>query len=124
MFEELEVVELTRNIKKGSLEKGERGTIVEIYKDGEAYEIEFVTPDGKTKALLTLMPEDIQPTINTAEYADLGNITSLHVTSTLSKVFTTKPVKPVYYSENLKLETKTYKSKESKEEFSYPVATL
>lgn len=67
MFEDLEIVELTHDIKKYNLKEGERGTIVEIYKEGKAYEVEFVAADGKTVTLLTLMPNDIRSTINRVE---------------------------------------------------------
>jgi hypothetical protein len=40
---------------------GDLGTIVEIYVDPRlAYEVEFVNPDGTTRALLTLLPEQIR----------------------------------------------------------------
>ena len=64
MFEELEIVELAHDLKEHNLKEGVRGTIVEIYKDGEAYEVEFVALDGRTTALLTLMPNDIRPAMN------------------------------------------------------------
>lgn len=60
MFEELEIVELTHDIKGHNLKEGERGTIVEIYKNGEAYEVEFVNKEGKTIALLTLRSGEIR----------------------------------------------------------------
>ena len=64
MFKELEIVELTHNIKSHNLKEGTKGTIVEIYNDDKAYEVEFVAPDGKTIGLLTLMPNDIRPIMN------------------------------------------------------------
>ena len=37
------------------------GTIVEIYFEPTlAYEVEFVSPDGTTRALLTLMPNQVR----------------------------------------------------------------
>lgn len=60
MFDELEIVELTHDIKKYNLNEGERGTVVEVYKNGQAYEVEFVEPGGKTKALLSLKLTDIR----------------------------------------------------------------
>ena len=58
-IEELDVVKLTHSISKYNLRKDERGTVVEVYQNGKAYEVEFVEEDGTTKALLTLMPKDI-----------------------------------------------------------------
>jgi len=60
MFKELEIVQLIHDINEHNLKQGDRGTVVEIYRDGEAYEIEFVASDGSTKALLTLMSSEIR----------------------------------------------------------------
>lgn len=60
MFEELDTVVLTNNIDEHALKKGDMGAVVNVYKDGEAYEVEFVTASGKTVALLTLNPKDIR----------------------------------------------------------------
>lgn len=59
MFKELDIVKLTHNITEYGLKEGETGAIVNVYNDGEAYEVEFVASDGRTTALLTLMPNDI-----------------------------------------------------------------
>jgi len=41
---------------------GDLGTIVEIYTEPTfAYEVEFVNPDGTTRALLTLTPNQLRP---------------------------------------------------------------
>ena len=61
MFDELDVVVLTHNIKDSGLEKGDLGTIVHLYSDKKAMEVEFVAASGKTIAVLTLTPEDIRP---------------------------------------------------------------
>ena len=61
MFEELDTVVLARNIEKYSLKKGDVGTIVHVYEEGHALEVEFVTAKGKTVAVLTLTPSDIRP---------------------------------------------------------------
>lgn len=60
MFEELETVVLKSNIKKYHLKKGDMGTVVHVYKDGDAAEVEFVKTDGKTIALLTLTSDEIR----------------------------------------------------------------
>lgn len=61
MFEELDTVVLTRDINKHGLKSGDIGTIVHVYQDNKAVEVEFVTAKGKTIALLTLTPSDIRP---------------------------------------------------------------
>ena len=40
---------------------GDLGTVVEVYTDPTlAYEVEFVNPDGSTRALLTLIPNQVR----------------------------------------------------------------
>jgi hypothetical protein len=56
MTNELEVVVLTEPVAEYSLEKGDVGTVVQVFRQGEAYEVEFVTLQGKTVALVTLRP--------------------------------------------------------------------
>lgn len=58
-FDELEVVSLKHDIKNHGLNKGDIGTIVEVYNNGDAYEVEFVDNSGRTTALLTLTEADI-----------------------------------------------------------------
>lgn len=66
MIRELETVVLTHDFKAYGLKKGDVGAVVHCYKDGEVFEVEFVTAEGKTVALLTLAKEDIRP-MNTGE---------------------------------------------------------
>lgn len=61
MFEELDTVVLAHNIEKYGLKKGDIGAVVNVYKEGKALEVEFVTAKGKTVAVLTLAPSDIRP---------------------------------------------------------------
>lgn len=61
MFEELDTVVLAHNIEKYGLKKGDIGTVVHIYEEGKALEVEFITAKGKTVAVLTLTPSDIRP---------------------------------------------------------------
>lgn len=58
-FKTLDIVALSHSIEENNLREGETGTIVEVYGNGEAYEVEFVHENGKTKVLLTLNPLDI-----------------------------------------------------------------
>ena len=43
------------------LEPGDVGTVVHIYADGEAYEVEFVALDGHTKGVATLEADQVRP---------------------------------------------------------------
>ena len=58
---ELDVVQLTIDIPQHNLRSSDRGTVVAVYGDSEAYEVEFVDADGYTRALLTLTPKQIRP---------------------------------------------------------------
>ena len=58
---QLETVVLTTDFEEHSLERGDVGAIVHRYEGGVAYEVEFVTADGGTIALLTLKASDIRP---------------------------------------------------------------
>lgn len=89
MFEELDTIELTHDIKEHGLKEGDLGAVVNVYNDGRAYEVEFVAPNGKTTALLTLMPDDIRTYINKDEYVSrwfnapisLGTLSSMTFTA-------------------------------------------
>lgn len=120
MFEELEIVELAHDLREHNLKEGERGTIVEIYKDGEAYEVEFVASDGRTTALLTLMPNDIRPAMNKDTYLSHG----FNVPVYLSTASGTVSDKHNISNEELKFNMDTPKSKADTEEFRYPVPIL
>jgi hypothetical protein len=43
------------------LEAGGVGTIVHVYRDGKAYEVEFLTLDGRTAAVVTLEAAQVRP---------------------------------------------------------------
>lgn len=59
----LDTIVLNRNIIKYNLKKGDLGTIVHIYEDSKALEVEFITTKGKTMAVLTLKQSDIRPMV-------------------------------------------------------------
>lgn len=61
MIQELEMVVLTHDIDEHNLKQGDIGAVVHCYKDGSTFEVEFVTAEGKTIALLTLNCTDIRP---------------------------------------------------------------
>ncbi len=58
-FNLFDVVALTTDLPEENLEQGQVGAIVEVYNDGEAFEVEFVDKNGCTYGLLTLRPEQI-----------------------------------------------------------------
>jgi len=69
-MEEHQTVVLTRDDPDSGLKRGDIGAVVHIYAGGDAHEVEFVSGDGKTIALLTLGKNDIRP---------IGNREILHV---------------------------------------------
>lgn len=61
MIKEHERVVLTTTLPAEKLEPGDVGTVVHVYEDGEAYEVEFVTLDGHTAAVATLEASQVRP---------------------------------------------------------------
>jgi hypothetical protein len=61
MIKEHDRVVLTVPIPAEGLEAGDVGTVVHIYKDGLAYEVEFITLDGNTAAVVTLEAAQVRP---------------------------------------------------------------
>ncbi len=60
-YDLLETVIVTDNFKTEQVLRGDVGTIVEIYtRPSLAYEVEFVNPNGATRALLTLLPKQVR----------------------------------------------------------------
>ncbi len=60
MVNELDMVVLTHDMDVHGLKEGDIGAVVHRYGDGSAYEVEFVTAQGKTVAVLTLKELDIR----------------------------------------------------------------
>ena len=54
MFKEHERIVLTAAIPAEGLEAGDVGTVVHLYGDGLAYEVEFTTLNGDTAAVVTV----------------------------------------------------------------------
>jgi hypothetical protein len=61
MIKEHERVVLTAAVPDERLEPGDVGTVVHIYGDGQAYEVEFVALDGHTAAVATLEASQVRP---------------------------------------------------------------
>ena len=60
MIKELDIVVLKHEIKEYGLTEGDIGAVVHCYIEGNLYEVEFVTAEGKTIAVLTLTMDDIR----------------------------------------------------------------
>jgi hypothetical protein len=63
--QELDTIVLTRSVPEHELCQGDVGAVVHVYSGGKAFEVEFVTADGKTQALLTLASEDVRAMAST-----------------------------------------------------------
>ena len=61
MFREYERAVLTVSVPAEKLEAGDVGTVVHVYRDGQAYEVEFLTLDGRTAAVVTLEADQVRP---------------------------------------------------------------
>ncbi len=61
MIRELDTVVLVHAIEEYGLEKGDVGAVVHSYQDGKTFEVEFVTGEGVTVALVTLSEQDLRP---------------------------------------------------------------
>ena len=60
-LELLDTVALTRDIPEHGLTAGEVGAVVEVFGDGEAFEVEFCDDSGATYGLHTLRADQIMP---------------------------------------------------------------
>jgi hypothetical protein len=76
MIKELESVVLTTNLPEHGLKKGDIGTVVLVHRDGKGYEVEFVTLDGETVAVISLLSSQIRP-IGRREIAHARAVTNL-----------------------------------------------
>jgi ATP-dependent exoDNAse (exonuclease V) alpha subunit len=61
MIKELDSVVLNANLPEHGLERGDIGTVVLIHSDGKGYEVEFVSLDGETMAVVSLPPSKVRP---------------------------------------------------------------
>ncbi|MBI2149413.1 MAG: DUF4926 domain-containing protein, partial [Acidobacteria bacterium] len=61
MFKEHERVVLLSAITAEGLEPGDVGTIVHVYRNGQAYEVEFVSLDGHTRVLQRCLEAGLTP---------------------------------------------------------------
>jgi hypothetical protein len=61
MIKEHERVVLTVAVPEAGLEAGDVGTVVHVYADQLAYEVEFLTLTGRTAAVVTLETSQVRP---------------------------------------------------------------
>ena len=57
---EFDLVVLQEDVADGRLKAGDVGTILTVYKEGKAFEVEFVTLTGEAVAVETLLPHQIR----------------------------------------------------------------
>jgi len=60
MIEELQSVVLTADLPEYGLQRGDVGTVVLVHGDA-GYEVEFVTLDGETLAVVALSDSQVRP---------------------------------------------------------------
>ena len=61
MIHALDRVVLTAPVPAERLECGDVGTVIHVYADGKAFEIEFMTLDGQTAAVATVEASTVRP---------------------------------------------------------------
>jgi hypothetical protein len=61
MIKEHQRVVLKAGVPAEKLEAGDVGTVVYVYRDGRAYEVEFTMLDGRTAAVVTVEAEQVRP---------------------------------------------------------------
>ena len=60
MIKELDAIVLTHDVNEHNLKRGDVGAVIHRY-PADGFEVEFVTGEGKTAAVLTLTGDDIRP---------------------------------------------------------------
>jgi uncharacterized protein DUF4926 len=61
MIKEHDRIVLTKPVFAEGLEVGDVGTVVHVYRDGKAFEVEFTTLDGTTAAVATVDAVAVRP---------------------------------------------------------------
>ena len=61
MIKEHDRIVLKADLAAEGLEAGDVGTVVHIYRDGLAYEVEFTTLNGNTAAVVTVEAAQVRP---------------------------------------------------------------
>lgn len=74
-MKELETVVLAQDLPDHGLREGDIGTIVMVHGQGTGYEVEFVTLDGQTVAVVTLAADQVR----TADRREIAHARELAV---------------------------------------------
>lgn len=61
MSQELDRVVLTIDLPEYGLKAGDLGTVVLVHQDYQGYEVEFITLNGETVAVVSLLPTQLRP---------------------------------------------------------------
>ncbi len=61
MIQELERVVLTTDLLEYGLKRGDVGTVILVHQGNRGYEVEFVTLDGETVAVVSLYVNQLRP---------------------------------------------------------------
>ncbi len=61
MLREHDRIVLNQDIPQAGLQVGDVGTIIHVYQDGVAFEVEFLALDGGTAAISTVLPSQVRP---------------------------------------------------------------
>lgn len=61
MIHELDPIVLAVDLPEHGLKAGDVGTIVLVHGEGEGYELEFISLDGETLAVTTVLSSQIRP---------------------------------------------------------------
>ncbi len=61
MVKEHERVVLREDLPERGLEEGDVGTVVHVFEQRKAFEVEFVALDGETAAIATLRASQVRP---------------------------------------------------------------
>ncbi len=60
MIKEHDRIVLLKDLPDDCLQAGDVGTVVHVHRQGEAFEVEFMTLDGGTVAVITLLSSQIR----------------------------------------------------------------
>ena len=61
MIKEHDRIVLKQSVPSEGLEAGDVGTVVHVHRQGEAFEVEFVTLSGQTIGVVTLRVDQVRP---------------------------------------------------------------
>lgn len=73
MIQEFDNVVLTVDLPQFGLASGDIGTVVMLHASGKGYEVEFVTLDGETIAVTSLLATQVRPILH-KEIADVRRV--------------------------------------------------